>query len=305
MSTRLALPHQPAAPRCAARPHASAASDQTGDSATTSIPATWTTVISGMAAKLSDEARERDPREDQRADRKQREFGRQRREQQGPGARSHHARGSFAPARPRPIMMPSVAPNVSQKATSATESGAASRISAQATASALSGAPRMVGLPRQQVDDRHHRRPNDRRAPADDGRVGDQRAHRHHAAGPVARPGQAQPPEQQAREDRDVAAGDGDDVVGAGLLQPPLHVLVEAGAIADQNRGDDGGRLRVAPADVAADGVAGGARSAAPASASQVPRASTSTSVPLLTVPTRATPFRASASRASGTPGSR
>ena len=53
----------------------------------------------------------------------------------------------------------------------------------------------------------------------------------------------------QAGENRDVAAGDRDHVIRARLLQPPLHVVVEAGAIADDDGRDDGGRLRAPAAD--------------------------------------------------------
>ncbi len=48
----------------------------------------------------------------------------------------------------------------------------------------------------------------------------------------------------QAGEDGDVAAGDRDDVIGAGFLQAPLDFDVDSGAIANQDRG--GNRLRCA-----------------------------------------------------------
>ena len=40
-------------------------------------------------------------------------------------------------------------------------------------------------------------------------------------------------------ENRDVAAGDGDDVIRPGFLERPLDFVIESGAIADQNRRHD------------------------------------------------------------------
>jgi hypothetical protein len=60
-------------------------------------------------------------------------------------------------------------------------------------------------------------------------------------------PGQA---DQSRGEDRDIAAGDCDDVVGAGALQPVLQVWRQPRAIADQDGGGDGGGYRIARSDV-------------------------------------------------------
>ena len=53
----------------------------------------------------------------------------------------------------------------------------------------------------------------------------------------------AQHAEAHRGQQRDVAARDGDHVIRAGLLQPPLDVVGEPGAVADQDRGDDRGGL--------------------------------------------------------------
>ena len=95
-------------------------------------------------------------------------------------------------------------------------------------------------------------------------------------------------------------------MIGAGLLQPPLHVVVEPGAIADDDRRDDGGGLRAPAADAVGDRAAReGARAATSLPSTQPARARTSTSAPLFTVPTSVVPRRASARSWSGTPGSR
>ena len=130
---------------------------------------------------------------------------------------------------------------------------------------------------------------------------GDGREHRR-AAEPAGHPERAQ---QQAGEDRDVAAGDGDDVIRPRFLQPPLDFVAQPGAIAKHDGGDDRGGTRMPPAN----GVCDRATREGPdgASISRRPRAPLehSTSAPLLTVPTSVVPRRASARSWSGTPGSR
>ena len=77
--------------------------------------------------------------------------------------------------------------------------------------------------------------------------------------------------EDQARKDRDVAAGDGDDVIGPGFLEPLLDVGIEPAAIADEDRHRHCRRLRVEHADMPVDGVSDSARIAAAARRSSRP----------------------------------
>ena len=92
---------------------------------------------------------------------------------------------------------------------------------------------------RAEIDDRHQRRAIDRRAAADQRGVRQERSDRRQHRGPAEPPGDAEAAQQQPRENRDVAARDRDHVIGSGLLQPALHVVVEAGPIADDDRRDD------------------------------------------------------------------
>ena len=97
-----------------------------------------------------------------------------------------------------------------------------------------------------EVDRRHHRRAHHRRPAAGD--VGVRRQQHDGGAGrpAAANANRPQHAQHQAGEDRDVAAGDGDDVIRAGFLQPLLDQRVERAAVADQDRDGDRRRLRVA-----------------------------------------------------------
>ena len=103
----------------------------------------------------------------------------------------------------------------------------------------------MVRRARREKDHRREHRPRHRRLGRDDLGV-DQEAENGQQRGvPPARPGEAQQQEQGRGQHRDVAAGDGYDVVDPALLQPLGGVAIQPGAVADEHRGDDGGRARI------------------------------------------------------------
>ncbi len=136
--------------------------------------------------------------------------------------------------------MASVAPKVSTNAGSSTDSGCAATRHAAANASVLSGGLRWsISLAAKyrtaiSVARSTDAPPPTSRAYATSTAMADSIAMR------PSMPATRNADEHQARENRDVAAGDRDHVVGAGLLQPPLHLVVQAGAIADHDGGDDG-----------------------------------------------------------------
>jgi hypothetical protein len=70
-------------------------------------------------------------------------------------------------------------------------------------------------------------------------------AHRGNRCGAAANAGQHEQHEHEAREDGDVAAGDRDDVVDAGCLQPHPDVVRQSRAIADEHGRDDSAGNRV------------------------------------------------------------
>ena len=73
---------------------------------------------------------------------------------------------------------------------------------------------------------------------------------------PAIRSDKAQKQKQGRRQHRDVAAGNGDHVVDAALLQPLGGITVEPGPIADEDRGDDGGGPVVVRSDRPEDALA-------------------------------------------------
>ena len=80
---------------------------------------------------------------------------------------------------------------------------------------------------------RHHLRVRQQRQSDDDGRD------------PSYQAGDAQCEQEQRRQDGDVPSRDRDHVVRAAPLQPVCHLRIQTGAIPNQDRGHDGGRLRV------------------------------------------------------------
>ena len=76
--------------------------------------------------------------------------------------------------------------------------------------------------------------PDHERIPREQARDGEMREARPQA-------GHSRQKHQGGGEHGDVAARDGNHVIGAGLLQPLLGVLVEARPITEQDRSDDGG----------------------------------------------------------------
>ena len=103
--------------------------------------------------------------------------------------------------------------------------------------------------------------------------------------------------QQHTRENRDVPARDGDDVIDGTLLQPTLRISVETCPVADEHRGDDPSRPRTVDATESSTIQRTAARSAVVASAKRDPCSTTSTSSPLLTEPSRLVPRHINARR--------
>ena len=150
-------------------------------------------------------------------------------------------------------IMPAVAPNDSRNAGSATASGSTATRTPAATLSPCSGSTAMVDRPREKIEDGHQHRTIDRRAAFDYRAVREKRRNRGHHRGPSQHTGPPEPGQRQRRQNRDVAAGDGDDVIGARLLQRPLEVGVQSGAVTDEDGGDQTGGGRTPTPDVTRD----------------------------------------------------
>ena len=97
----------------------------------------------------------------------------------------------------------------------------------------------MVERPRPEVQDRHQRRPPDGWPGRDDIGVGEKHNDRHQRRQAAVNADERQATDDERGEDGDVAAGDRDDVVGAGRLQSGADLVGQAGAIANEDRGDD------------------------------------------------------------------
>ena len=101
----------------------------------------------------------------------------------------------------------------------------------------------MIEQPRAEIEHRHQRRAPDGGAGGHDLRVRRQQEQRdERAAGRPLIPPSEQQPVDEAGEDGDVAAGNRDDVIRAGGLQPQPDVVRQPGPIADEHGGDDRGR---------------------------------------------------------------
>ena len=107
----------------------------------------------------------------------------------------------------------------------------------------------MIDNPGKQVNAARKRRAQDRGSQT--GRVAVEREQddRRRIRRPDRQPRDSTQDDEHRGEQRDVAAGDGDDVIRSRLLKASLIVLIEAASIADQNRRHDARRLRVPPAD--------------------------------------------------------
>ena len=107
----------------------------------------------------------------------------------------------------------------------------------------------MIDNPGKQVNHARKRRAQDRGRQA--GRVAVEREQddRRRIRRPDRQPRDSTQQDEQRGEERDVTAGDGDDVVRARLLEASLIVLIEAASIADQNRRHDASRPRVPSAN--------------------------------------------------------
>jgi hypothetical protein len=108
----------------------------------------------------------------------------------------------------------------------------------------------LIRGPRQQQDRRAQRRADDRRLRTDEIGIGAQHHDRDEARTPRTASCQAQPRQHERPENGDVAAGDGDDVIRAGLAQPALGHVVKPTAVANEDRRRDATRPRAPPPDV-------------------------------------------------------
>ncbi len=102
-----------------------------------------------------------------------------------------------------------------------------------------------------QDQDGNGHRPGHRGRPGRHHAVEQQHGTRHDRCRPPADHQHAAGANDQRGEDGDVPAGNRHDVIGPRLLQPPLVLFGEAGAIANQHRRGQPARLRVERADVA------------------------------------------------------
>ena len=291
--------------------HAAATRVDTSATGTSAMPATCATRHQRNRQEVQREAGERHARKHERADRQQRcssvgalrqpSIGRPRARARGRHCCQPRIRGSDDQE------SPSVAPKVRTKAGSSTDSGCVGDEARRHQRQRVERRTALIDRAGREVHHGHQRRAIDRRAAADQPPYAISTAIAASIAVAAQHAGEAERAEHQAGENRDVAAGDRDHVIRARLLQPPLHLVVQAGAIADDDGGDDGRRSRgsMRPTAAAIARRANGANARPTPSSSQEPRATSSTSAPLFTVPTSVVPRRASARSSSGTPGSR
>ena len=260
-------------PPPARRRHADA-----GAAATTSPPI-WTTVISGMATKFRSEPGEGDPTEQRRARPAPARSPRttvaaNRRDQQRQRRRATRQRGRPAAVlRRQSLDARQAEQDPERRAEREMKSGVEDHHrrdrdrQQRGDRQHVERRRAMIERAREQHQHRHRDRARDRRGAAGD------RAVEHSSTAVRIAPGaaahQQQPRARSSRRRRGsrCCPRNRDDVIGAGLLQPALVVGGQPAAIADQHRGGDARRPRIAPAD-AVDAGAGGstARTAAAAS---------------------------------------
>ena len=107
----------------------------------------------------------------------------------------------------------------------------------------------MIEHAAREVDDRRRDRPRHGCPGSRHDAVEEERGD-HHSRGQAGRqPRDSRGGQEQRRQDRDVASGDRDDVVGPGLLQPPLVLRGQSRPVTDQYGGRDGLRLPAPAAD--------------------------------------------------------
>src|SRR5882672_9062066 len=233
-STRRALSTIANAPTCASHP-AIDAMPSMAFAQTATRPATWTRAIAGTATRFSTRPASV-IRENVAAITGSRAISTA--ADAAIDATSHDShRGRVSPWFITPSSA-AVAPNVSTKPALLTSSGAMTTSRPPATAILPRGAA-MIEEARSQVDGRDQRRAPHRGPCGNDLRVReqqDQRRERGTAAGQADR---RERDEHQRREDRDVTARDGDDVIGARGLQPQADVVRQAAAVPDEHRGHD------------------------------------------------------------------
>ena len=205
------------------------------------MPAIWATAISGMAAKFS--ARPANVTREKRrgADRHQGGLGGDRRGKNRGGRREHdEASGGWSRVSMTTRMRGGRTEGEEERGIDDRErlGGDEQR---GGDGECVRGRTAEIDRASGEIDDRHQRGARDRRAPFDDMGVSDEADNRRQHRGHPKVAGKPERRERQAGQDGDVASGDGDDVVRPRLLQPPLHLVVQSGAIADHDGRDDCG----------------------------------------------------------------
>ncbi len=149
------------------------------------------------------------------------------------------ARAGRGISRAAPRRMPSVAPNERMNPASNTVTAESASADTPGDGERVERRPAVIEHAAREVDDRRGHRAGDRRATARDDAVEEERRDDERRRHPPRQAGQTRGAKQQHRENRDVSAGDGDDVIGAGFLEAPLILLGQARAVADEDgRGD-------------------------------------------------------------------
>jgi len=115
---------------------------------------------------------------------------------------------------------------VSRKAGSATTSGSVATSSAARRRGHLA-AGSDINRAARQIAERHERRAVDRGASTDQAGICQERNIVARAAPRPNKPATAEPAQDETGQDRDVSAGDRDDVKGPRLLQTAMHILIE------------------------------------------------------------------------------
>ena len=212
---------------------------------THSDAAPWTIAHRRHRHEIQHESGYRDTLEHVRRDRHQEQFHREAGDDDRRHRRPATAQPSSRPARRRHQQRAGRA-EVSQKPAPAISRGFDQQEAGRGRRrQGVDGMGPLIDDPQGEVDRRHGRGPHDGGATADHPGVGDQHDRRD---APRRREADAERPQQRqhrARQQRDVAARDGDDVVGAGLLQPLFDLGRQLRPVADEDGRADGGGHRI------------------------------------------------------------
>ncbi len=139
-------------------------------------------------------------------------------------AACHHAAGRAGSHRAPAASSAPVAPKVSQKPGVDDVEGIGEQHERRANADGVDRGGALIDDSQGEIDDRRQRGPHHRRAAADHPAVRDQHDEGDRGTGREPQPDRPQHREHGGRQQRDVAAGDGHHVVGAGLLQPQFDL---------------------------------------------------------------------------------